>query len=88
MPSVELPSILQAFGGTGTERAPRTDTLAAYAGDRGLAFCSSSARRDQAERLVERLSGRMGGHRVLYTIEDEVRIVIIEQVGDRKDVYR
>jgi len=30
----------------------------------------------------------MGGHRVLYTIEDEVRIVIIEQVGDRKDVYR
>ncbi len=31
---------------------------------------------------------RVGDHRVLYTIEDEIRIVTIEQVGDRKDVYR
>lgn len=31
---------------------------------------------------------RVGNYRVLYTIEDEIRIVLIEQVGDRKDVYR
>ncbi|MBX2977836.1 MAG: type II toxin-antitoxin system RelE/ParE family toxin [Flavobacteriales bacterium] len=31
---------------------------------------------------------RVGDHRVLYVIEDEVRIVTIEHVGDRKDVYR
>jgi mRNA interferase RelE/StbE len=31
---------------------------------------------------------RVGDYRVLYVIEDEVRIVTIEQVGDRKDVYR
>ena len=31
---------------------------------------------------------RVGDYRVLYVIEDEVRIVTIEQIGDRKDVYR
>jgi mRNA interferase RelE/StbE len=31
---------------------------------------------------------RVGNYRVLYTVEDEIRIVTIEQVGDRKEVYR
>jgi len=31
---------------------------------------------------------RVGDYRVLYTVEDEVRIVLVQQVGDRKDVYR
>ena len=31
---------------------------------------------------------RVGDHRVLYTVDDMVRIVLIQQVGDRKDVYR
>lgn len=31
---------------------------------------------------------RVGAYRVLYTIDDGVRIVLIQQVGDRKDIYR
>ena len=31
---------------------------------------------------------RIGNFRVLYTIDDVVRIVRVESVGDRKDVYR
>lgn len=31
---------------------------------------------------------RVGNYRVLYVIDSEVRVVTIEQVGDRKDVYR
>lgn len=31
---------------------------------------------------------RIGNYRVLYTVEDEIRIVLIEEIGDRKDVYR
>ncbi len=31
---------------------------------------------------------RVGDYRVLYSIDDLVRIVLVQQVGDRKDVYR
>jgi mRNA interferase RelE/StbE len=31
---------------------------------------------------------RMGNYRILYTIDDRVRIVRVESVGDRMDVYR
>lgn len=44
---------------------------------------------------AEKLSGardkyriRQGNYRVLYEIEDEVFIVHIVKIGDRKDVYR
>jgi mRNA interferase RelE/StbE len=30
---------------------------------------------------------RIGDYRVLYTIEDEIRIVDIQKVGHRKDIY-
>ncbi|HMQ74643.1 MAG TPA: type II toxin-antitoxin system RelE/ParE family toxin [Flavobacteriales bacterium] len=31
---------------------------------------------------------RVGSYRILYTIQDRLRIVRVESVGDRKDVYR
>lgn len=31
---------------------------------------------------------RVGSFRILYTIQDVLRIVHVESVGDRKDVYR
>jgi mRNA interferase RelE/StbE len=31
---------------------------------------------------------RAGNLRILYTIDDEVRIVDVRKVGDRRDVYR
>jgi mRNA interferase RelE/StbE len=44
---------------------------------------------------AEKLSGmrdkyriRQGNYRVLYEIEDEVLIVYVVRIGDRKDVYR
>ncbi|HRN35604.1 MAG TPA: type II toxin-antitoxin system RelE/ParE family toxin [Flavobacteriales bacterium] len=31
---------------------------------------------------------RLGPYRILYTVQDVLRIVRVESVGDRKDVYR
>jgi len=31
---------------------------------------------------------RVGSYRILYTIQDVLRIVRVESVGDRKDIYR
>lgn len=31
---------------------------------------------------------RQGNYRVLYTVEDEVRIVEVRRIGHRKDIYR
>ena len=31
---------------------------------------------------------RVASYRILYTIKDRLRIVRIESVGDRKDIYR
>lgn len=31
---------------------------------------------------------RAGNYRILYAIDDEVRIVDVRKVGDRRDVYR
>jgi mRNA interferase RelE/StbE len=31
---------------------------------------------------------RIGNYRILYTIEDQIQIVDIRSVGDRKDVYK
>lgn len=31
---------------------------------------------------------RVGNYRILYTIEDQVKIVEVRKVGDRKDVYQ
>lgn len=31
---------------------------------------------------------RVGDYRVVYTVDDEIRIVAIERVGHRRDVYR
>ena len=42
----------------------------------------------------EKLSGhdkyriRQGNYRILYTIEDDVRVVTVIKIGDRRDVYR
>ena len=36
----------------------------------------------------ERYRVRQGDYRILYSIEDEIRIVSVVQVGHRKDVYR
>lgn len=30
---------------------------------------------------------RVGNYRVLYTIEDKIKVVEIRKIGDRKDVY-
>ncbi len=44
---------------------------------------------------VEKLSGieslyriRIGDYRVIYRIEDQILLVLVLKVGDRKDVYR
>lgn len=44
---------------------------------------------------VTKLSGyddlyriRVGDYRVIYSIEDQVKIVLVEKVGHRSDVYR
>ena len=31
---------------------------------------------------------RVGDYRIVYSIEDQVRIVLVEKVGNRRDVYR
>jgi mRNA interferase RelE/StbE len=31
---------------------------------------------------------RVGDYRIIYTIEDEVRLVMVIQVGHRREVYR
>jgi len=31
---------------------------------------------------------RIGDYRIIYSIEDQVRIVLVEKVGHRRDVYR
>ena len=36
----------------------------------------------------DRYRVRQGDYRILYSIEDEIRIVSIVHVGHRKDVYR
>jgi mRNA interferase RelE/StbE len=42
----------------------------------------------------EKLSGhdkyriRQGNYRILYTIEDDVLVVMVVKIGDRRDVYR
>jgi mRNA interferase RelE/StbE len=43
---------------------------------------------------VEKLSGkdkyriRQGDYRILYEIEDDVLLVVVVKIGDRKEVYR
>jgi mRNA interferase RelE/StbE len=36
----------------------------------------------------EEYRGRQGNYRILYVIEDQVRIVEITKVGHRKNIYR
>jgi mRNA interferase RelE/StbE len=31
---------------------------------------------------------RVGDYRVIYDIQDKIRVVEIREVGDRKDIYR
>ena len=31
---------------------------------------------------------RVGPYRILYTVQDRLRIIRVESVGDRKDIYR
>ena len=31
---------------------------------------------------------RVGDYRILYSVEDQVKIVLVEKVGHRRDVYR
>lgn len=31
---------------------------------------------------------RVGDYRIIYSIEDQVKIVLVEKVGHRRDVYR
>ena len=31
---------------------------------------------------------RVGNYRIIYSIEDQVKIVLVEKVGHRRDVYR
>ena len=38
--------------------------------------------------LRERYRIRQGDYRILYSIEDEIRVVSVSHVGHRKDVYR
>jgi mRNA interferase RelE/StbE len=38
--------------------------------------------------MLEHYRIRQGDYRIVYTVEDEIRIVAIIHVGHRKDVYR
>ena len=50
---------------------------------------------DPRHRRVEKLAGqenryrvRSGDHRVIFSIDDDRRIVTIEAIGNRRDIYR
>ncbi len=46
----------------------------------------SGCKKLKAQENVYRI--RVGSYRVLYTIEDDVLIITVVRIGDRKDVYR
>lgn len=58
---------------------------------RSIRSLTDDPRPTGSKKLVGHKNGwrlRIGNYRVLYTIRDVVRIVRVESVGHRKDVYR
>lgn len=79
-----------------TERAEKDIAAIANRGDREridrrIAKLAQDPRPAGSKKLKgphERYRVRQGDYRILYSIEDEIRIVSIVNVGHRKDVYR
>jgi mRNA interferase RelE/StbE len=55
-----------------------------------IAALADNPRPPQAKRLTNRQEYRLrqGDYRILYTIDDEIRVVAVVKVGQRGDVYR
>lgn len=55
-----------------------------------VALLAADPRPPAATRLVGRPAWRLrvGNYRVVYTIEDDVLLVVVVTVGHRRDVYR
>lgn len=73
----ELPSL-----GTKKDRAKIVARIRALA---------TEPRSSGAEKLVGEQNSyrvRQGNYRIVYTIDDRNKLVVIEKIGDRKDVYR
>ena len=66
------------------------DTLARILGPDGTVSKADDPRPPQAKRLSgrEQYRLRQGDYRILYTIQDDVLVVTVVEVGNRKDIYR
>ena len=55
-----------------------------------IALLASDPRPPAARRLVGRPAWRVrvGDYRVIYTIEDEVLVIVVVTIGHRREVYR
>lgn len=69
------------------ERLPRKDIKAVLERIESL---SENPRPHDCKKLSaqERYRVRCGDYRILYSIEDDILIVLVVKVGHRKDVYR
>ena len=63
------------------DRRRITTTIQALAGNPRPAGCEKLSGQD-------RYRIRQGNYRILYTIEDDVLVVTVIKIGDRRDVYR
>lgn len=69
------------------KRIPNKDVIRILATIRTLA---ENPRPPQSKKLSgqDRYRLRQGNYRILYAIEDDLLIVCVVKVGDRRDVYR
>lgn len=73
------------------DRIAKADRKAAAKVDRAILDLSENPRHHK----VEKMSGvgdiyraRSGDYRILFSIDDERKVVTIESIGNRRDVYR
>ena len=69
------------------KKIPKKDVIRILATIRTLA---ENPRPPQSKKLSgqDRYRLRQGNYRILYSIEDDLLIVCVVKVGDRRDVYR
>ena len=69
------------------KKIPKKDVIRILSAIRALA---ENPRPAQSKKLSgqDRYRLRQGNYRILYSIEDDMLIVCVVKVGDRRDVYR
>ena len=79
--------LIKQSAGKELEKLPRKDRIRTSRKIQELAF---EPRPSRCERLSaeEKYRIRQGNYRVVYSIDDDKRVVLVVKIGHRKEVYR